>query len=176
VSANAILLKLIRAMIPAFDESRFTDEYWQDVHCEFRRHQTIAQALSLLGFFAGFLLPFALTGTLQGWDIGIAFGMMIIVPFSYQLIICGIKGFPRTYFRWSDYSTMMYAIPWRVQFRWMYCPILGIALICIVGRVTFPRDLRDKPIRTEEPDASANRNQPIGPPINRTSSAAGSGR
>jgi hypothetical protein len=134
---GAILLKLIRRLSPVRDESRFTDSYWDDVYRELRWYQVIAEVLCVAGLMIGFFLPMAVTGAFHGWDIGIGFGLMVLLPCAYLLVVCAAKGFKRTYSRWADYSTMMYAIPWKSQ-QLVYCTVLAIGFICLVGRATFP--------------------------------------
>jgi len=79
---GAVIMAFVRKMNPIRDPERYTDEYWADLHVELRIHQRIAEIACLIGMFVGFFLPWYLTGTFQGWDIGIGFGLMVIFPQS----------------------------------------------------------------------------------------------
>ena len=141
VGQGGFLLDLIRRLSPVKDGRRFSDQYWEDVRSELKIHQGVAEFICVTGLIAGFFIPLTLTGTFQSWDIGIGFGLMVILPLSYQIGVCCFKGFRETYQRWADYSTMMYAIPWKTQIRWMYAPMILVFAVCVVGRILFPHDL-----------------------------------
>ena len=147
---GAVIMAFVRKMNPIRDPERYTDEYWADLHVELRIHQRIAEIACLIGMFVGFFLPWYLTGTFQGWDIGIGFGLMVIFPLCYIFTVGLYKGLHRTLERYADYTTMMFAIPWRAQFYWIGLPALLIALICVVGRVAYPVDIRKHTNTTEQ--------------------------
>ena len=134
VGDGAILMKLIRRLNPVRDSDRYTDAYWENVEKELRIHQGVAEGICVVGLILGLFLPLFVTGTYQGWDIGIGFGAMVVLPLTYQVVVCCGKGFRTTFQRWRDYSTMMHAIPWKAQFVWLYLPCLVLFAICIVGR------------------------------------------
>lgn len=135
-----IVLKLIRWLSPVDETSqaRLTEKHWDDVNAEFASHQQIAEFLCLAGMFAGILIPAMFFRPFQPWDVGIMFGAMIAAPIVYVFAVCAAKGFEATYSRWSDFSTMKYAIPWRTQFWYMYVPMIIVGIACVAGRVCLP--------------------------------------
>jgi len=132
--------KLVRYLSPVDEASkmRLTEERWADVNAEFSKHQNVAEAFCLLGMFAGILVPAVLFKPFQVWDIGIMFGAMITAPLAYVLAICATKGFSKAYPRWSDFSTMKYAIPWTTQLWYLYVPVSVIGAVSIACRILLP--------------------------------------
>ena len=137
--SGGVVMKLIRWLSPVDEaaQQRLTEEHWEDVNAEFSTHQKIAEALCLGGMFAG-LVPPIVFKPLQPWDIGIMFGSMIAAPLCYIFLVCFIKGFENAYSRWSDFSTMKYAIPWRTQLWYLYIPVAIIGVLSIFGRLWLP--------------------------------------
>ena len=148
-------MMLFRALSPVSNSPRFTDDYWDDLHGDLHIHQGIAEFFCVVGLIVGGLGPTMVSGNFQGWDLGIAFAAMVVCPLTYQFVVCAFKGFNETYQRWSDYSTMMYAIPWRSQLR-VYLIIVGIGVVCVAGRAFYPSDPTGettKPNKTDHDDA-----------------------
>lgn len=140
-------MQLFRRIAPIRDATRFTNEYWEVLKSEFRFHKRIAEIACIAGLIGGLFLPFAVTGNIQSWDIGFGFAMMAALPLGYVLTICSLMGFEETYQRWSDFSTMEYAIPWKVQLC-VYLAIIALGLACLVGRSVLPHDIREPPNET----------------------------
>ena len=134
-----IVMKLIRWLTPIDEDTkqRLTDEHWNDVNAEFSRHQGLAEFFCLAGMFAGIAIA-GIFRPMQPWDIGIMFGAMVAAPLLYIFAVCAIKGFKKTYLRWSDFSTMKYSLPWRTQFWFLYVPMLIAGAVSVVGRIWFP--------------------------------------
>ena len=137
---TGLVMKFIRWLSP-IDEAtkeRLDDKRWLEVSEEFTPHQSVAEGLCLVGLI-GYIMTVAFAlRPLQAWDIGIAFGLMVTLPLIYILVICLFKGFGEAYTRWSDFSTMKYAIPWSTQFWRVYVPVAIIGLISVAGRLFIP--------------------------------------
>lgn len=131
--------KIIRWLSPVDEASkaRLTEERWKDVNAEFSVHQQAAEFFCLAGLFVG-LVPALFFKSFQPWDIGVMFGGMVAAPLLYILTVCSLKGFGTTYPRWSDFSTMKYAVPWRTQFWCVYVLMLVVGAASIAGRFLFP--------------------------------------
>jgi len=146
---GAVIMALLRRLNPVRDAARYTDEYWGSLHMEFRFHQRMAEATCFLAMLAGFFLPWYVTGSFQPWDLGLGLALTVAAPLLYILLIAVYKNTGSTWSRYADYSTMMYAIPWKAQLKWLGFPILAIGLVCLIGRTAYPVDLSKLPGKTE---------------------------
>jgi hypothetical protein len=136
VGPGAFVIQLVRRRFPVGETERYSDEYWERLRKECALHVTLGQVFFPFGLMVGaFFFP-AIRGGFTGWDLGVAFGFGVALAFGYQLAVCALKGFRSTFRKMSDYSTMMYGIPWSVQFRIVYLPFLLIGGVCAIGRLS----------------------------------------
>jgi hypothetical protein len=135
VGPGALVIRGLRRFYPVTDTERFTDVYWKELQKDCALHVAIGQFFFPLGFVVGaFLFP-ALKGGFTGWDVGVGFGAGIALAFGYQLTVCAVKGFAGAFKKMSDYSTMLYGIPWNAQFKIGYAPFLLAGFLCAAGRL-----------------------------------------
>lgn len=127
-------MKGLRKLWPVKNRARYTQGYWDELNREFIIHQNIAGFLFTLGMIGGFFIPVALTDSFQLWDIGIGFGLGIIVGLLYQFLVAVLKGISTCFPRWRDYSELAYGIRWRAQLGF-YVVLLVFSLICLGGRI-----------------------------------------
>ena len=128
------VLALIRKMWPVEDATRYTPEYWEDLHRRFRVHRYLCEALCLAGLFAGFFLPRRITGVMQVWDIPLGLGVAACLPLVYLGLLMLYKRNRQEWLAYTDYMTMLYAIPWKAQVT-MLLLLGGIPLVVgVVGR------------------------------------------
>jgi len=135
IGPSGPVLRGLRRLFPETDTERYTDVYWKELQNDYALHVAIGQFLFPLGLVVGIFLFPAIKGGFTWWDIGVGFGFGITLAFGYQLLVCAAKGFSVSFKKMSDYSTMMYGIPWRVQFRIGYAPFLFAGFFCAIGRL-----------------------------------------
>lgn len=135
IGPGALLIQMLRQRFPATDTDRFSDAYWKELQKDCALHVAIGQFFFPLGLVVGVFLFPAIKGGFTWWDLGVGFGCGIALAFGYQLTVCAVKGFAISFKKMSDYSTMMYGIPWSVQFKIGYAPFLLAGFICAAGRL-----------------------------------------
>jgi hypothetical protein len=132
---GAFVIQMLRRWFPVRNVERYTDAYWKEIRKECAIHVAVGQLLVPLGLIVGIFLFPAIKGGFKAWDLGVGFGLAIALAFGYQLLVCFVKGFGSTFKKMSDYSTMMYGFPWKMQFKLMYAPFLVVGAVCAVGRL-----------------------------------------
>jgi hypothetical protein len=127
-----LMMRGIGRLMPVDYARVVAEEQYQILKRRNRWLDGISQALCLLGFIGGVLLPMAARGhpvEFVGWDLGVQFGLAIALPVFFILAVAGFRG-KRRLREFLVFYSLKYGVDARKLFLFVYTPIILLGLFC----------------------------------------------
>jgi len=126
-----LVMRGVGRLMPVDYADAVSDEQYQLLKQRNRWLDRISQALCLLGIVGGVFLPLLLRGRpveFTGWDVGIQFGLGVVLPVVYVVVVAGLQGRQRLR-EFLVFYSLKYGIDARKLFLFGYTPIMILGLV-----------------------------------------------